>query len=194
MKFGYTRTSTRDKQTDDLQRRALIAAGVDAENVYSDQISGAKAASSRPGWSELDAKLREDDELVIWRLDRVGRSMLDVVSTVDALTARGVRVRSVNDGIDPEAPSGRLVLQILSSLAEYERTLIRDRVQAGVDAARARGVKFGRPEVDPEKVAQNLRTIKHLVENEGLTVVESAKRLGWSKSTYYRHLAAAESA
>lgn len=194
MKFGYTRISTRDKQTDDLQRRALIAAGVEEENIYSDQISGSKKATTRRSWSELVSKLREGDELVIWRLDRIGRSMIDVVTTVDSLTESGIKLKSVTDGIDPETPHGRLVLQILSSLAEYERVMICERVQAGVDAARDRGVRFGRPEADPKLVARNLRTIKHLVESEGLTVVEAAKSLGWSKSTYYRHLARSEPA
>lgn len=188
MKFGYTRTSTRDKQTDDLQRRALIAAGVDAKNIYSDQISGSKKARTRTGWSELDAQLRQEDELVVWRLDRIGRSMVDVVTTIDDLTERGIKLMSVTDGIDPETPSGRLVLQILSSLAEYERSLIRERVQAGVDAARERGVRFGRPKADPEQVARNLRTVRHLIENEDMTVVAAAKTIGWSKTTYYRHL------
>lgn len=194
MKFGYTRTSTRDKQTDDLQRRALIAAGVEENNIYADQVSGSKSAKSRSGWSTLDARLREEDELVIWRLDRLGRSMVDVVTTIDDLTERGIKLMSVTDGIDPETPSGRLVLQILSSLAEYERSLIRERVQAGVDAARERGVRFGRPEADPEEVARKLRTVEHLVENEDMTVVDAAKTIGWSKSTYYRHLSSAGTA
>lgn len=194
VKFGYTRTSTRDKQTDDLQRRALITAGVDAKNVYSDQISGSKEAKGRRGWSELDGKLREGDELVVWRLDRIGRSMVDVVTTIDDLTDRGIKLMSVTDGIDPETPSGRLVLQILSSLAEYERSLIRERVQAGVDAARERGVQFGRHEADQEQVARNLRTVRHLVENESMTVVEAARTIGWSKSTCYRHLLSAGTA
>lgn len=194
VKFGYTRTSTRDKQTDDLQRRALITAGVDAKNVYSDQISGSREAKGRRDWSELDGKLREGDELVVWRLDRIGRSMADVVTTIDDLTDRGIKLMSVTDGIDPETPSGRLVLQILSSLAEYERSLIRERVQAGVDAARERGVQFGRPEADQDQIARNLRTVRHLVENESMTVVKAARTIGWSKSTCYRHLSSAGTA
>lgn len=187
MIFGYTRVSTRDKQTDDLQRRALINAGVPKSSIFHDQISGAKAARSRPGWSRLEAKLRSGDELVIWRLDRLGRSMIDVVTTVDELVERGVVVRSVTDGLDPSTPQGRLMLGFMASFAEYERGLIRERVQAGVDAAKARGVKFGRPSVVPEETARKVRTVGHLVEVEGMTVATAVGIVGWSRATYYRH-------
>ncbi|WP_010525884.1 recombinase family protein [Nesterenkonia sp. F] len=187
MLFGYTRTSTRDKQTDDLQRRALADAGVAETAIYADQVSGSKQTSSRPGWAELQARLRSGDELVIWRLDRLGRSMIDVITTVDDLLERGVAVRSLSDGIAPSTREGRLMLNLMATFAEYERELIQERVQAGVDSARARGVRFGRPPADPVKVQRNLRTVDHLVETEGLSVVEAAKTVGWSKSTYYRN-------
>lgn len=193
MKYGYTRTSTKDKQDDDLQRRALSDAGVDGKHIYSDQISGSKTASSRSGWSSLDDRLQDGDELVIWRIDRIGRSMIDVITTVTALTQRGVAVRSLTDGINPSTREGRLMLSLMATFAEYERELIQERVQAGVDSARARGVQFGRPPVDPVKVARNLRTVKHLIEEEELGVVEAASTVGWSKATYYRHRAAAGS-
>lgn len=190
MKYGYTRTSTKDKQDDDLQRRALVDAGVDNRQIFSDQVSGSKAARTRSGWSALEERLRDGDELVVWRIDRIGRSMIDVITTVSALTERGVAVRSLTDGIDPSTREGRLMLNLMATFAEYERELIQERVQAGVDAAKARGVKFGRPSPDPEKVARNLRTVKHLIEAEGLGVVEAARTVGWSKATYYRHKAA----
>ena len=186
---GYIRTSTRDKQTDAMQRKALIDAGVPEANIYSDQVSGSKATSSRPGWSTLEAKLRAGDELVVWRIDRIGRSLVDVVSTVTDLVERGVLVRSMSDGIDPSTSQGRLMLGLLSTLAEYERVLISERVQAGVDAARARGVRFGRPEVDPLEVARRVRAVEHLVDTEGMTVEAAAKLVGWSRATYYRHRA-----
>lgn len=187
MKYGYTRTSTRDKQDDDLQRRALIEAGVDERRVYSDQVSGSKATRTRSGWSSLDDRLEDGDELVVWRIDRIGRSMIDIINTVHELLARGVTIRSISDRIDPRTREGRMQLNLMATFAEYERELIQERVQAGVDAARARGVRFGRPAPDPEKVARNLRTVKHLIESEGLGVVEAAKTVGWSKATYYRH-------
>jgi DNA invertase Pin-like site-specific DNA recombinase len=191
MKYGYTRTSTKDKQDDDLQRRALIEAGVNERRIYSDQISGSKETRTRSGWSSLDERLEDGDELVVWRIDRIGRSMIDVITTVKSLTDRGVVVQSLSDGIDPSTREGRLMLNLMATFAEYERELIQERVQAGVDAARARGVRFGRPPVDLDEVSRKVRTVKHLVEAEGLNVVEAAKTVGWSKATYYRHRASA---
>lgn len=191
MKYGYTRTSTKDKQDDDLQRRALIDAGVDSRHIFSDQVSGSKEAKCRSGWVNLEGRLRRGDELVVWRIDRIGRSMIDVVTTVKELVDRGIEVRSVSDGIDPSTREGRLMLNLMATFAEYERELIQERVQAGVDAAKARGIKFGRPAPEAGKVALNLRTVKHLIDSEGLGVVEAARTVGWSKATYYRHRSAA---
>jgi DNA invertase Pin-like site-specific DNA recombinase len=191
MKYGYTRTSTKDKQDDELQRRALVDAGVDAKQIFSDQVSGSKQAKSRSGWTELDERLREGDELIVWRIDRIGRSMIDVITTVRNLVDRGVKITSLSDGITPETREGRLMLSLMATFAEYERELIQERVQAGVDAAKARGVKFGRPTPNAEKVALNLRTVKHLIDTEGLGVVEATQTVGWSKATYYRHRSAA---
>lgn len=190
MKYGYTRTSTKDKQDDDLQRRALAKAGVEAQHIHADQISGSKAALTRPGWAMLDSKLRPGDELVVWRIDRIGRSMIDIINTVNDLLKREVTVRSISDRIDPSTREGRMQLNLMATFAEYERELIQERVQAGVDAAKARGVRFGRPAPDTKKVSLNLRTVAHLVENERLGVVEAAMTVGWSKATYYRHRAA----
>ncbi|MEW1965036.1 recombinase family protein [Micrococcus sp. NPDC078436] len=191
MKYGYTRTSTKDKQDDDLQRRALIDVGVGATQIFSDQVSGSKEAKSRSGWTNLDGRLREGDELVVWRIDRIGRSMIDVITTVKDLVDRGVKIKSLSDGITPETREGRLMLSLMATFAEYERELIQERVQAGVDAAKARGVKFGRPAPDAEKVALNLRTVKYLIDAEGLGVVDAARTVGWSKATYYRHRSSA---
>ena len=187
MKYGYTRTSTKDKQDDGLQRRALMDAGVDERRIYSDQISGSKEARTHSGWSSLAERLEVGDELVVWRIDRIGRSMIDVITTVKDLTDRGVAVRSLSDGIDPSTREGRLMLNLMATFAEYERELIHERVQAGIDAAKARGVRIGRPAPDPEKVARNLRTVQHLIKAEGLGVVEAARTVGWSKATYYRN-------
>lgn len=187
MKYGYTRTSTRDKQDDDLQRRALTDSGVNEKNIFSDRISGSKSARSRTGWTDLDLRLRDGDELVVWRIDRIGRSMIDVITTVSDLTDRGIAVRSLSDGIDPSTREGRLMVTLMATIAEYERELIQERVQAGVDAARSRGVKFGRPAPDPGEVARRVRTVKHLVVSEKLSVAAAARMVGWSRATYYRH-------
>lgn len=192
MKYGYTRTSTKDKQDDDLPRRALLDAGGGPAQIFSDQVSGSKEARTRSGWTDLDGRLRTGDELVVWRVDRIGRSMIDVISTVKDLLDRGVEVRSRSDGIDPSTREGRLMLSLMATFAEYERELIQERVQAGIDAARARGVRFGRPAPDAKKVALNLRTV-HLIDSEGLGVVEASRTVGWSKATYYRHRSAAGS-
>lgn len=187
MKYGYTRTSTKDKQDDDLQRRALVEAGVDAANIYSDQVSGSKKATTRSGWSALEVRLREGDELVLWRIDRLGRSMIDVITTVQELLERGVAVRSLSDGIDPSTREGKLMLSLMATFAEYERELIQERVQAGVKAAKARGVKFGRPPAHPTDTARKVRVIERAVDTEGMTVEAAAKMVGWSRATYYRH-------
>lgn len=191
MRYGYTRTSTKDKQDDDLQRRALVDAGVPGSAIFSDQVSGSKKAKARSGWTNLDDRLRRGDEIVVWRIDRIGRSMIDVITTVKDLLDRGIEVRSLSDGIDPSTREGRLMLHLMATFAEYERELIQERVQAGVDAAKARGVKFGRPTPDAKKVALNLRTVQHLIESEGLGVVDASRTVGWSKATYYRHRSAA---
>lgn len=187
MKYGYTRTSTKDKQTDDLQRRALLDTGVGQAQIYTDQISGSRQARSRPGWSALEPRLRNGDELVVWRLDRIGRSMIDVIMTVSELQQRGVHLRSLSDSIDPSTREGRLMLNLMATFAEYERELIQERVKAGVDAARARGVRFGRPAADPEESARKVRAVRHLVQSEGISVAAAARTVGWSRATYYRH-------
>lgn len=187
MIHGYTRTSTRDKQSDDLQRRALIDAGVPEAHIHTDQVSGTKATSSRPGWRALEARLRTGDELVVWRIDRIGRSMIDVITTVTELVERGVIVRSLSDGIDPSTPEGELLMHLMAVIADYERGLIQERVQAGVDAAKARGVVFGRPPVDPELTARRVRLVEQAVDTEGMTVEAAARMVGWSRATYYRH-------
>lgn len=192
MKSGYTRTSTQDKQDDDLQHRALMEAGVEERRIYADQISGSKEARTRSGWSPLDERLENGDELVVWRIDRISRSMIDVITTVKDLSDRGVAVRSLSNCIDPSTREGRLMINLMATFAEYERELIQERVQSGVDAARQHGGRFGRPAPDPEKVARNLSTVQHLIEAEGLGLVEAARTVGWSTATYYRHRARAK--
>lgn len=191
MKYGYTRTSTKDKQDYDLQRRALIDAGVEQKLIFSDQVSGSKEARTRSGWANLDGQLRNGDELVVWRIDRIGRSLIDLIATVNDLLSRGIRVRSLSDGIDPSTREGRLMLNLMATFAEYEREIIQESVQAGIDAAKARGEKLGRPTPDATMVALNLRTVKHLIESEGLGVVDTARIVGWPKATYYRNRSAA---
>ena len=192
MMYGYTRTSTKDKQDDDLQRKALYDAGIHDIHSFSDQISGSKAANSRSGWSSLNERLRDGDELVVWRIDRIGRSMIDVITTVTTLIERGVAVRSLTDGINPSTREGRLMLNLMATFAEYERELIQERVQVGVNAARGRGVRFGRPPVDPEDTARKVRAVQRMIKYEHLSAQKAAAVVGWSRATFYRHRKALE--
>src|SRR5665648_553297 len=186
--IGYTRISTK-QQDASLQRAALLQAGVDPEHIYSDVITGASGTAHRPGWAKLTTYARDGDTVVVWRIDRVGRSMIDVLQTVAGLQARGILVLSVSDGIDPRTPIGRMMLGLLATLAEYERELIKERVTAGVAAAQARGVRFGRPPADPLAVEARLAGARSAIAG-GASVAEAAARVGWSRATYYRAVSA----
>ena len=140
MKIGYARVSTRDQKLD-LQIDALKRAG--CERIFQDVASGSKTA--RPALDELLGQLRAGDVLVIWKLDRMGRSLRHLVDLVGDLVARDIGLLSLNDPIDTTSAQGRLVFNLFASLAEFERELIRERTQAGLTAARARGRAGGRP-------------------------------------------------
>lgn len=184
--LGYTRIST-IHQDDQLQRDALLKAGVTAEHIYSDVISGSKDVRTRPGMMKLLEFVRADDTIVVWRIDRLGRSLLDVIATVTDFRTRGIQVQSISDGIDPSTTSGRLLLNMLSTLAEYERELIVERVNAGIAAARTSGATFGRPPSDPELIAGKLRVVQD-ARAEGKSAAAAAQLVGWSRATFYRHL------
>lgn len=189
MRYGYCRVSTQS-QTTDLQRRAIIDAGVPEENIFEDTVTGSSAGRTRPGLMTLLAACRAEDEVYLWRIDRLGRSLVDVLSTVEELLNRGVAVHSISDGIDPSTPSGRLLLGIFGTLAEYERLLIQERVQAGIDASRARGTRMGRPAPDPQVVEAKVRMARRAMDEDGLQAADAARLVGWSRSTLYRHMAA----
>lgn len=184
--WGYARVST-PGQTDDLQRDALLAAGVPEHRIFSDVTSGSKAAASRVEFARLLDRLDPGSTLVVWRIDRLGRSLLDVLKTVAVLEERGVGVRSISDNIDPSTPTGRLLLGIFATLAEYERLLTLERIEAGMAASRARGVKPGRPAPDPVEVARKVRIIQDLIDSEGMKPREAAATVSWSQATFYRH-------
>ena len=188
MLIGYTRISTID-QNADLQRRALLEAGLDPADIYSDVISGTQQAKTRPGLSRVLDLARSGDTVVVWRIDRLGRSLIDVLTTIEDLTERGIGVRSISDNIDPNTSTGRLLLGIFGTLAQYERDLIQERVRAGMDAARARGVRFGRPPTDPTEVARKVKIARSLIDDDGLNAAQAAQTVGWSRTTLYRHMA-----
>jgi DNA invertase Pin-like site-specific DNA recombinase len=178
---GYARVSTPDQKLD-LQLDALTQAG--AERVFSDVASGAK--SDRPGRADAMDFAREGDTIVVWRLDRLGRSMPDLVATVDALRERGVGFRSLTEGIDTTTATGKLVFNIFASLAEFERELIRERTKAGIESARARGRKGGRkPKLTPAKVELASKMMK----DKTITIREVCDAVGVSSTTLYRHVA-----
>ncbi|MFL0580902.1 recombinase family protein [Dietzia sp. 179-F 9C3 NHS] len=187
--LGYTRVSTASQDAQ-LQLDALIDSGVQKRDVFSDVTSGSRAAIERPGMKRLMDYVEPGDTVVVWRIDRLGRSLIDVLNTVNLLRDKGVKIRSLSDGIDPETTSGRLMLGMLATLAEYERELITERVNAGIAAAKQSGTRFGRPPVDPAVIAEKL-DIAQSARRKGRTAAEAASLVGWSRATLYRHQQAA---
>ena len=183
MKIGYARVSTKE-QSFDLQLDALRKAG--CKKIYQETVSGAKAARL-----QLDLmldNLRAGDVLVIWKLDRLGRSLRHLVELVHGLMEKGVGLKSLNDPIDTTTPQGRLSFNLFASLAEFERDLIRERTQAGLSAARARGRRGGRPRGLPSSAEVTARAAETLYTERKLSVRQIANRLGISKSTLYAYL------
>ncbi|MDR6989233.1 DNA invertase Pin-like site-specific DNA recombinase [Paenarthrobacter nitroguajacolicus] len=187
--LGYTRVSTAAQEAQ-LQLDALLSVGVQKRDVFADVTSGSRAAAERPGMKKLLEYAEAGDTVVVWRVDRLGRSLIDVLNTVNLLRGRGVELRSISDGIDPATTTGRLMLNMLATLAEYERELIAERVNAGIAAAKANGTRFGRPLVDPAVIAGKLVIAKQERE-KGRTAEEAARLVGWSRATLYRHQQAA---
>jgi len=180
MLIGYARVSTLD-QTLALQQDALTAAG--CEQLYTDIVSG--SVTTRPGLTQALSHLRAGDTLVVWRLDRLGRSLPHLIETVRRLQEQGVGFRSLQEQIDTTTSGGKLVFHVFGALAEFERDLIRERTHAGLQAARVRGRLFGRPKVlSPQQVKQ----LQSLAKDEGNTVGEICQTLGISRSTYYRYV------
>jgi len=173
---GYARVSTAD-QDPALQLDALAKAG--CTRVFQDKASGAKA--DRAGLMAALAFVREGDVLVVWKLDRLGRSLPHLIETVNALETRGIGFRSLTEAIDTTTPGGRLIFHIFGALGQFERDLIRERTRAGLDAAIARGRRGGRkPVVTDEK----LRRARALI-SQGFTVREAAARIKVSKTALY---------
>jgi len=178
---GYARVSTLD-QNPALQLDALSAAG--CTKIFDDHASGARA--DRPGLQSALDYVREGDVLVVWKLDRLGRSLAHLIEVVAALEQRGVGFRSITEAIDTTTPGGRLVFHLFGALGQFERDLIRERTRAGLTAAAARGRKGGRkPAVDAEKLARARSMIA-----KGLSVREAAVRLKIGKTALYETLRA----
>jgi DNA invertase Pin-like site-specific DNA recombinase len=183
MLIGYARVST-NEQNLDLQRDALIKAGVAAKNLYTDKVTGIK--SERPGLQAALSHLREGDTFIVWRLDRLGRSLKHLLETVTALKQQGVAFKSLTENIDTSTATGTLVFQIFGALAEFERNLITERTMAGLEAARARGRTGGRPRRNP--ASGTVAMAKKLYRDRTLSIPEILKTLNISKATLYRWL------
>ncbi|WAK00504.1 recombinase family protein [Methylobacter sp. YRD-M1] len=183
MKIGYARVSTRDQHLE-LQIDALTKAGCD--KIYRDIASGARA--ERPALNEMIRNLRPGDVLVIWKLDRLGRSLNHLIGLVNDLMEKKIGLQSLHDPIDTTTPQGRLSFNLFASLAEFERDLIRERTQAGLSAARARGRNGGRPKGLPQKAEATACAAETLYKEGKLTVNEIAEKLGIAKSTLYAYL------
>jgi len=183
MKIGYARVSTRDQNLE-LQIDALTKAGCD--KIYRDIASGARA--ERPALNEMIRNLRPGDVLVIWKLDRLGRSLNHLIGLVNDLMEKKIGLQSLHDPIDTTTPQGQLSFNLFASLAEFERDLIRERTQAGLSAARARGRNGGRPKGLPQKAEATACAAETLYKEGKLTVNEIAEKLGIAKSTLYAYL------
>ena len=180
MLIGYARVSTTD-QTLALQQDALKSAG--CERIFTDTASG--ALTDRPGLAEALSHLRVGDTLVVWRLDRLGRSLAHLIETIKELEGRGVHFRSLQEQLDTGTSGGKLVFHVFGALAEFERDLIRERTHAGLAAARARGRVGGRPRKLSAKQVEHLRTLAADKDN---TVAEICNTMGISRKTFYRYV------
>ncbi len=180
MKIGYARVSTND-QSVYMQRQALKQAG--CEKIFSDIASGAR--SDRAGLDNAMAHLRPDDTLVVWKLDRLGRSLQHLIQTIKLLQDKKIGFQSLQENIDTTTSGGKLIFHIFSALAEFERDVIRERTKAGLQAARARGRLGGRPFLlAPNSVAR----LKKLYDARKNTVIEICKIFNISRPTFYNYL------
>ena len=189
MLIGYMRVSTdNERQTTDLQRDALITAGVDPRHLFEDKASGAR--DDRPGLKQCLEYLKAGDTLVVWKLDRLGRSLSHLLTIVEGLRKSGVSFRSLTEGMDTTTPHGELLFHLFGALAQYERALTKERVNAGLAAAKRRGRRGGRPQaVDSEKLTAILAALESgsskaaVCRNFGIprsTLLDTLARAGWT--------------
>lgn len=179
-RIGYARVSTEDQDLA-LQLDALGRAG--CQTIYQEKISG--KSIERPELAQCLKALRAGDTLVVWRMDRLGRSLTHLVQTVADLEARGVAFESLTEKIETSSATGKLMFHVFAAMAEFERNLIRERTMAGLAAARARGRTGGRK---PALDAQQMKEIQALLRDPSISVSEVAKRYGVSRNTIYRHV------
>jgi DNA invertase Pin-like site-specific DNA recombinase len=185
MLIGYARVST-NEQSLDLQRDALRKTGVSAKNIFTDTITGTK--EDRPGLAQALSHLREGDTLVVWRLDRLGRSLKHLIETVTALKQQSIAFKSITENIDTATATGQLVFHIFGALAEFERNLINERTMAGLEAARARGKTGGRPRL--KSATGKVAMAKKLYADHTNSIADICRTLQISRATLYRYIKA----
>lgn len=184
MLIGYARVSSAE-QILDLQLDALTAAGVAPDNIYTDKKSG--KSIDRKGLNDALSHLRSGDTLIVWRLDRLGRTLKELIAIVNDLNSKGVQFRSLQEGFDTTTPGGELFFHVFGAVAQFERKIIIERTQAGLQAARARGRLGGRPKLedqDPKKIAMARKLYKDM----DMPVKEILETLHMSRSTLYRYV------
>ena len=189
MLVGYMRVSTdNDRQVLDLQRDALLSTGVDERLLFDDHVSGSQ--DDRPGLAKALAFLRAGDCLVVWKLDRLGRSLPHLLATVNDLESRGIAFRSLTERMDTTTPQGEFLFHVFGALAQFERSLTQERVKAGIAAAKRRGRRGGRPPaIDAEKLAAVIAALDGGATKAAVcrtfgikrsTLINSLARIGWS--------------
>ncbi|WP_298364725.1 recombinase family protein, partial [Azospirillum sp.] len=186
-RYGYSRVSTNDQDWT-LQLDALVRYGVDDRDIFREKASGAKR--DREELRRVLDLLRAGDELVVYRLDRLARSQVHLLQIVEEVEGKGAKLVSIMDAIDTSTATGRMILGVLAVLGEFERNLIRERSQAGIVVAKARGTPFGRP----AKVTAAVIRLVGLSHDVGTPVNEACRTLGISRSSYYAALRSAKSA
>jgi len=183
MLIGYARVSTQD-QTLDLQKDALEKIG--CSKLFTDTASGAK--TERKGLEEALNYVREGDSLVVWKLDRLGRSLQHLIETITDLNNRNIGFKSITENIDTTTPGGKLIFHIFGALAEFERDIITERTKAGLLAARARGRLGGRPKAKALDTPKKVAIAQSLYDNKNNTIDEICKTLNISRATLYRYI------
>jgi DNA invertase Pin-like site-specific DNA recombinase len=184
MKIGYARVSTRDQNLD-LQIDALKKAGCDDTYIYKEEISG--TSRERPELKKALENLRADDVVIVWKLDRLGRSLADLVHLVNEIQGKGAGLKSLHDNIDTNTPQGKLTFHIFAAIAEFEREIIRERTNAGLASSRARGRMGGRPKGLTKESKVKAAAAASLY-NQKMPIFEICSTLGISKKTFYKYL------
>jgi DNA invertase Pin-like site-specific DNA recombinase len=181
MKFGYARVSTQDQNLQ-MQIDALLNAGVEDKNIFREKITGTK--KDRPQLDEMLKYLRAGDTVVVWKLDRIGRSMKHLIEIIDDFNQKGINFISLHENIDTTSATGKLVFRIFASLAEFERDMISERTKAGLESARARGRSGGRPSKKNDKVELALKMYR----SKEYSISQITEATGLSKTTLYRYI------